>query len=71
MTTKSNAGSDKEVKELNDIFPALKKYKSEHTSANLQKLCVEISEFCTAVYASTRNGNEREIYRAMVLNLKK
>lgn len=49
-----------------DIFPALQKYKDEHNTANLQKLLVEISEFCHSVYASTRNEAERKIYRTMI-----
>lgn len=55
--------------ELKDIFPALAKYKTEHNSANLQNLCVEISEFCTAVYASTRSDKERTIYQSMLRKL--
>lgn len=52
-----------------DIFPALQKYKDEHNTANLQKLLVEISEFCRSVYASTRNEAERNIYRTMIQKL--
>lgn len=57
--------------EIEDIFPfpALKKYKDEHNAANLQKLLVEISEFCQAVYASTRSEAERNIYRTMIRKL--
>lgn len=65
-TERANADS-----EIQDIFPALQKYKEEHNSANLQKLCVEISEFCQSVYASTRNEAERKIYRAMIEKLNK
>ena len=54
-----------------DIFPALKKYKDEHNTANLQKLLVEISEFCRSVYASTRNEQERKIYHSMIEKLNK
>ena len=57
--------------EIADIFPALKKYKDEHNTVNLQKLMVEISEFCRAVYASTRNEGERAIYRSFVEKLNK
>lgn len=57
--------------EIDDIFPALKKYKDEHNTANLQKLMVEISEFCRSVYASTRNEGERAIYRSFVEKLNK
>lgn len=60
-----------EYKEAIDIFPALHKYKIAHTIPNLQKLCFEISEFCRAVYASTRSSEEREIYRAFVSKLNK
>lgn len=51
-----------EYREAIDIFPALHKYKIEHTTDNLKKLCVEISEFCRAVYSSTQNEQEREIF---------
>lgn len=60
-----------EYSEIADIFPALQKYKDEHNTANLQKLCVEISEFCRSVYASTRNETERKIYRTMLEKLNK
>lgn len=54
-----------------DIFPALYKYQKDHTALNLQKLCVEISEFCDAVYASTQNDEERAIFKKMVQKLNK
>ena len=54
-----------------DIFPALQKYKDEHNTANLQKLMVEILEFCRSVYASTRNEDERKIYHSMIEKLNK
>lgn len=54
-----------------DIFPSLKKYKDEHNTANLQKLMVEILEFCRSVYASTKNEAERKIYRSMIEKLNK
>ena len=57
--------------EIADIFPALQKYKDEHNTANLQKLMVEISEFCRSVYASTRNEQERKIYHSMIEKLNK
>lgn len=55
-----------EYREAVDIFPALHKYKTEHNIANFQKLCVEISEFCRAVYASTASADEREIFAKMI-----
>lgn len=54
-----------------DIFPALQKYKDEHNTANLQKLMVEILEFCRSVYASTRSEAERKIYQSMIEKLNK
>jgi hypothetical protein len=57
--------------ELKDLFPALQKYKTEHNTANLQKLCVEIKEFCKSVYASTENEQERNVYYNMVDKLTK
>lgn len=61
----------KEYKEAIDIFPALHKYKVEHNCKNLQKLCVEVAEFCRAIYSSTQNDAEREIYKAMIAQLQK
>ena len=57
--------------EIADIFPALQKYKDEHNTANLQKLMVEISEFCHSVYASTQNESERKVYRSFIEKLNK
>lgn len=53
------------------IFPALHKYKIEHSTDNLKKLCVEISGFCRAVYSSTQNEQERNIYFNMLDKLNK
>ena len=58
-------------REAIDIFPALHKYKTEHNTDNLKKLCVEIAEFCRAVYASTQNEQERKIYYDMLEKLNK
>ena len=57
--------------EIADIFPALQKYKDEHNTANLQKLMVEILEFCRSVYASTQNEAERQVYHSMIEKLNK
>ena len=60
-----------EYREAVDIFPALHKYKIEHNAVNLKKLCVEVSEFCRAIYASTQNDEERKIYFDMLDKLHK
>lgn len=57
--------------EIADIFPALQKYKNEHNAANLQKLMVEILEFCRSVHASTQNEAERKTYQSMIEKLNK
>lgn len=60
-----------EYREAVDTFSALFKYRKAHNAANLQKLCVEISDFCAAIYSSTRNDEERAIYKRMVEKLNK
>lgn len=60
-----------EYREAIDIFPALHKYKTEHNTDNLKKLCVEIADFCRAVYSSTHNEQERKIYFEMLEKLNK
>jgi hypothetical protein len=62
---------ENEREQVVDIFPALHKYQQEHSAINLQKLCVEIADFCRAVYASTRNEQERKIYFDMLEKLNK
>ena len=60
-----------EFMEAVSIFPALHKYKTEHNTDNLKKLCVEIADFCRAVYSSTQNEQERKIYFDMLEKLNK
>ena len=55
-----------EYKEVVGIIPSLHKYKADHNITNLQKLCVEIADFCRAIYASTESPQERQIYFAML-----
>lgn len=64
---------EKTNKENSEIkfFQALQKYKDEHNSANLQKLMVEILDFCRSVYASTRSEDERKIYHNFIEKLNK
>ena len=61
----------KEYEEVVSIVPALHKYKADHNITNLQKLCVEIAQFCRAVYSSTQNEQERNIYFSMLDKLNK
>lgn len=60
-----------EYKEVVGIIPSLHKYKADHNITNLQKLCVEIADFCRAIYASTKSPQERQIYYAMLDKLNK
>lgn len=72
MTDKVTLGKPTDdYSELKDLFPALQKYKTEHSTANLQKLCAEIKQFCKSVYASTENEQERNVYYNMVDKLLK
>ncbi len=64
-------GIKQEYEEAVDIFPALHKYKKQHTLVNLQKLCVEVAEFCKAIYASTQSDEERKVYKSMLEKLNK
>ena len=59
-----------EYREAIDIFPALHKYKISHNTDNLKKLCVEVLEFCRAIYASTRNDEERKVYNEIISKVK-
>lgn len=63
--------NDKQIAEMLDLFPALKKYIAEHNADNLHKLCTEIYEFCVSVYASTKNDEERKVYKRMIDKLSK
>lgn len=60
-----------EYREVVSIIPALHKYKADHNTTNLQKLCVEIADFCRAIYASTENEQERQIFNTMLDKLNK
>ena len=62
----SNTMLTASITELNDIEPSLTRFIKSHTLENLQKLCLEIQEFCQSVYALTQNEEERSIYFDMV-----
>lgn len=61
----------KEYEEIVSIVPALHKYKADHNITNLQKLCVEIADFCRAVYSSTKSPQERQIFFDMLDKINK
>lgn len=48
------------------IFPTLSAYQKARTDENFHKVCVELADFCIALYASTQNDKQREIYRAIM-----
>lgn len=60
-----------EYREVVGIIPSLHKYKADHNITNFQKLCVEIADFCRAIYASTENEQERQIFFDMLDKLNK
>ena len=55
--------------EAADIFPALEEYQKAHNITNLKKLCVQLSDFCKAIYASTKSAEERDVYKKMLKKL--
>lgn len=61
----------REYAEAVDIIPALHKYQADHNGSNLRKLCVEVLEFCDAIYASTQSDKEREIFNSVLSKIKK
>ena len=67
--SRSLENTESPYSEIADIFPALEKYKAEHNTANLQKLCAEVLDFCRAIYASTQNDEERRAFRRIVRKL--
>lgn len=77
-TNASETGKDMQIernKEKNgdkgSLFPSLAEYQIDHNMTNFQKLCFEISEFCQAVYASTRNEEERKVFSKMIQSIQK
>lgn len=56
--------------ELKDVSPSLNAFIENHTTENLQKLCLELQEFCQSIYALTKNDDERKIYFKMLDNLR-
>ena len=56
--------------ELKDVAPSLNTFIENRTIENLQKLCLELQEFCQSVYALTKNDDERKIYFKMLDNLR-
>ena len=63
--------SEDDVVSIETIFPSINKYRNEHNTINLQKLCTEIAEFCSVLYASTQSDEERKVFKAMVEKLNK
>lgn len=51
---------------FSELLESAKKYKSEHTSQNLKKICNVIVDICAKLYASTSSENDRLIYIGMI-----
>lgn len=52
-----------------ELLPTLKDFRQNHTEHNLQKLCLEIQEFCISIYSTLQNQEEKNIYSNMIKNL--
>ena len=48
--------------ELGDIRPVLKRYNTEKSLENFERLCVEIEEFCKAVYAEIDSEEKKNFF---------
>lgn len=71
QTTDTATTADNNSVFYNDFLNVLKQYKAEHSAVNLAKLCNAFYDSLRAVYASTRNENERKIYFNMVSKISK
>lgn len=57
-----NGAENAPESELGDIRPALKRYNAKKSLENFERLCVEIEEFCKAVYAEIDSEEKRDIF---------
>lgn len=71
QTTNTATTADNSSVLYNDFLNVLKQYKAEHSAVNLTKLCNAFYDALRAIYASTRNDSERNIYFNMVSKISK
>ena len=57
-----NGAENASESELGDIRPALNRYNTEKSLENFERLCVEIEEFCKAVYAEIDSEEKKNFF---------
>ena len=57
-----NGAENASESEFGDIRPALNRYNTEKSLKNFERLCVEIEEFCKAVYAEIDSEEKKNFF---------
>lgn len=57
-----NGAENVSESEFGDIRPALNRYNTEKSLENFERLCVEIEEFCKAVYAEIDSEEKKNFF---------
>lgn len=57
-----NGAGNASESEFGDIRPALNRYNTEKSLENFERLCVEIEEFCKAVYAEIDSEEKKNFF---------
>lgn len=57
-----NGAENASESEFGDIRPALNRYNTEKSFENFERLCVEIEEFCKAVYAEIDSEEKKNFF---------
>ena len=57
-----NGAENVSESEFGDIRPALNRYNTEKSLENFERLCVEIEEFCKAVYAEIDSEEKNNFF---------
>ena len=57
-----NGAENASESEFGDIRPALNRYNIEKSLENFERLCVEIEEFCKAVYAEIDSEEKKNFF---------
>lgn len=57
-----NGAENASESEFGDIRPALNRYNTEKSLENFERLCVEIEEFCKAVYAEIDSEEKKNFF---------
>ena len=53
----------------NEYFPSFKELQKKHNTHNLQKVCVELQEFCILIYSTLKTEEEKNIFMNALQNI--